>query len=64
MQILYPDTEKSKLDEVDDLLKSWKETVSEARVKWRDNGKYYSGNDWFSCGVHRHRFNFLNRKSS
>ena len=48
MQILYPDTEKSKLDEIDKLLKSWKETVSDARVKWRDNGKYYSGSDWFS----------------
>jgi hypothetical protein len=48
MAMVYADNEKDSLNGLKSLLKSWKKEVSTSWIKWRNNGRYSSGKDWFA----------------
>ena len=48
MALFYPENEKKELKDINDLMKRWKKEVSKSKVKYRDDGEYYTGDTWFS----------------
>ncbi len=49
MKITFPDSEKEKLNELNNLLSDWGKTISKAEpIKWREDNKDYPAKAWLS----------------